>query len=370
LILDDVAEVRDACVDSGGCGGRWCVTTRVLATRLGLLVASSSDDVDWSQPDPDLMQYVANASTGRYRVYEQWAIPSPDQLSAEPGWRELVRRGQCVRCLCPHTPSPDAPLCVDCTEQTQTQSDQPSSLYETRILDPVERKARNDSLQWMRAVKHIQRPPRAPQNEDRGKTENELPCVRCARTTYKAAFWYGYRAICNLCLAPELARHLANREKDDVKRKPPPPPPPPLQKKEAPFQHPDRKQAQPPPLDLKSRPPPPLDLTPRPPPPLDLKPRPPPPLDLKPRPPPPPPSPHALMAPLSLKPPPPPPPHASMASLFNTLHLQQPDRPSFTHHTMRDDTENNNDMQTHHAPSFHPDRNDSSGAAWRSPWRS
>jgi hypothetical protein len=204
-----------------GAGGRGCFTLKQLAQRLGMLREWSSDDVDWDA-DPqqtDLMQYVANASTGRYRIYRHWD-PNPPISRQNPLWAELAKRGRCPRCEEDHNTKGQS-MCDTCVELSLSENDKESNgewPFDTVQLDPAERQARNASLSWLRAVKHIKRPSGG-SNAERGETENELPCVRCRRTTYKAAFWYGYRSICNRCLAPALADNKRQpASNDDHKR--------------------------------------------------------------------------------------------------------------------------------------------------------
>ena len=213
--------LRDAVDGCQGGGRRRCEPLRSLAMRLGLLHEWSSDDVDWSQREPDLMQYVANASTGRVRLFSRWSIP-PHHVRAEKEansvdelWAELARRGRCPRCGHPCDGiGRRSPLCVECAELTAAEEDDARRgggwPQETVKMDPDEREARNRALRWLRGVKHVKRPSSQSDAHDRGESKIELPCVRCRRTIYKPAFWYGYRSICNRCLAPEFAIHTSD----------------------------------------------------------------------------------------------------------------------------------------------------------------
>lgn len=202
IVLVDGQRPVERCADPN------CLTLMELAGRLGIVSERNTDDVDWDRPNPDLTQYVANASTGRFRIRRQWRPDVPYRFDDDRLWDDFERRSTCPRCdrRC-NTLSRHKSLCAECvTALSQTGCDE----SETRPLPAEEREARNANLRWLRSVRHVRRPayPHGDNPETRGDVENEHPCVRCARITYKPVFWYGYRSICSTCLAPEFADRI------------------------------------------------------------------------------------------------------------------------------------------------------------------
>jgi hypothetical protein len=197
------------------CGHDLCLSSLELATKLGLYNSWSTDEVDWDAKIPDLSQYVANTSTGNYRVYKQWFTKRPPSeellMRAEESddddarlMNEVQRRGKCLMCASGIVSDADsACFCVRCCGAIE-RNDYQLLPYESLHLSAEERDARNAKFAWLKSTPYLKKPTKNSQGQILSAPEK--PCVDCGTEDYKPIFYYGYHALCSQCL---WARMLA-----------------------------------------------------------------------------------------------------------------------------------------------------------------
>ena len=200
-------EVRKA----SSCGRAECVSLRELAHLVGWRRSWTSDDIDWHAEFPDVSQYIANACTGKIRVYFEWQ-PKPvplvqgEQLRALQN--EIAQRAKCLFCEQTETKLSDSwPFCGKCSIAVRTkQYKQQVMPFDTIDMNPEARRKRHAAVGWVRSFPYVKKPDKSAKHEDGSQPlpVNDKPCVGCDQIEYKPLFYYGYRAICPKCLLVEF----------------------------------------------------------------------------------------------------------------------------------------------------------------------
>lgn len=211
---------------ASGCERKECIPLKELAQILGWRRSWTSDDVDWESDAPDVSQFIANACTGRIRVYITWqSSPQPlvSGLALRLWQAELFRRKKCPYCeqkFPNELKEPDEqkfseqwPFCAACSPQIYNRSRMVLPYDEVK-MDPAARSKRLAQVGWVRAFPYVKKPEK-PQTDDEAASfvpTNDKPCVGCNEITYKPLFFYGYRAICPPCLSQQFQKQNENNK--------------------------------------------------------------------------------------------------------------------------------------------------------------
>ena len=138
------------------CSNKMCVPLKELARLLGWRRSWTSDDIDWKVPKPDVSQFIANACTGKIRLYFEWSrTPRPSAAGQTLAMlqAELIRRNKCLYCeqLQQQQITSEQPFCAACAVRLENNQRQQLP-YDVTLMDAKTKQQRLERLGWVRAA--------------------------------------------------------------------------------------------------------------------------------------------------------------------------------------------------------------------------